>query len=376
MRVTEPYIIFPRTLPSGRVVYYYQYRDASGRRSSALSTGETVLSKAKRKIQKMYNDGAFSKEIRSVLFSDFAKGFFDKDGKYFEFQALTSRPIKDNTLILYRKLLANQLIPFFGEKQIGDVSKDVVKDWIVWASGFWSAKTVNNARGVLNIILEAAVDKEIIDRNPLAGIKYRPTERKSRRLLTPDEIKEVYFSQLWTRDCQRKMFLLAALTGMRIGEVAALRKEDLHENYIDVSHTYSDSLGLGSTKTGESRKVPILENFDFGESRTEWVFEGLSADRPMFSHAVYNTFARICDKLGIDRKGRGITIHSLRNFFISYLQEENVPESKIKAVVGHKDKSDMTERYTYWRPDMFPEVYAAQKKLYAAVVGSLDQNGK
>lgn len=199
MRVTEPYIIFPRTLPSGRVVYYYQYRDASGRRSSALSTGETVLSKAKRKIQKMYNDGAFSKEIRSVLFSDFAKGFFDKDGKCFEFQALTSRPIKDNTLILYRKLLANQLIPFFGEKQIGDVSKDVVKDWIVWASGFWSAKTVNNARGVLNIILEAAVDKEIIDRNPLAGIKYRPTERKSRRLLTPDEIKEVYFSQLWTR---------------------------------------------------------------------------------------------------------------------------------------------------------------------------------
>ncbi len=99
------------------------------------------------------------------MFSDFAKVFFDKDGKYFEFQALTGRPIKDNTLILYRKLLANQLIPFFGEKQIGDVSKDVVKDWIVWASGFWSAKTVNNARGVLNIILEAAVDKEIIDRN-------------------------------------------------------------------------------------------------------------------------------------------------------------------------------------------------------------------
>ena len=54
----------------------------------------------------------------------------------------------------------SQNTSFFGEKQIGDVSKDVVKDWIVWAGGFWSAKTVNNARGVLNIILEAAVDKE------------------------------------------------------------------------------------------------------------------------------------------------------------------------------------------------------------------------
>lgn len=368
MRVTEPYIIFPRTLPSGRIVYYYQYRDADGRRSSALSTGETVLSKARRKIQRMYNDGEFRKRQVSVTFSDYTKDFFSKEGKYYEFQSLTGKPIKNSSLTRYTILLSNQLLPYFRDMMLVQINRDCIKDWILWASKFWSAKTVNGAHGVLNIILESAVDKEIIARNPLTGIKFRSVEKKERQLMTVDEIRSIYWSGLWARDSQRSMFLLSAITGMRIGEVSALRKEHLHGDYIDVLFSYSDKFGLGSTKTDVARKVPVVAGFEFSQSDTEWVFEGITADKPMLSHAVYNSFSRICDKMGIDRKGRGLTVHSLRNFFISYLQSENVPMAKIKAVVGHKNSSDMTEHYTYWTPDMMPEVYAAQKKLYDEIL--------
>ena len=367
MRVTEPYIIFPRTLASGRIVYYYQYRDENGRRSCALSTGETVLSKAKRKIQKMYNDGELIKKKEAPLFSKFTDGFFDKDGKYYEYQAATGKPIKDSTLDSYVKILANQLLPFFGEKKLSDINKSAIKDWVVWASGFWSPKTVNNAHGVLNIIMESAVDSDVIQRNPLRGVKFKPVEKKSRSLLTVDELRTIYKSSLWARDTEREMFLLAAITGMRIGEVSALMKENVHENWLDVKFTYSDKFGLGSTKTGQNRKVPIPKGAVVSESKTKWFFEGITADKPLMSHAVYNCFSRICDALGIDRKGRGITIHSLRNFFISYLQANNISESKIKAVVGHTDKGNMTEHYTYWTPEMFPEIYEVQEKLYREI---------
>ena len=203
----------------------------------------------------------------------------------------------------------------------------------------------------------------------MAGMKFRSVEKKDRSLLTVEEIRTIYNSALWARESQKKMFLLAAITGMRIGEVSALKKSDFHGNYIDVTKTYSDRFGIGTTKTGENRKVPIVGNFDCGFSNSEWAFEGMTADKPMQSHAVYNSFSRICNKLGIDRKERGITIHTLRNFFISYLQGENVPENKIKAVVGHKDKSNMTEHYTYWKPEMFPEVYESQLKLYRQITG-------
>lgn len=369
MRVVEPYIIFPRTLQSGRKVYYYQFRYPDGRRSPLFSTGETVLSKAKRVVQALYNAGEFNTYKQSVKFGVYTKDFFSKEGQYYEYQSVAGKPLKDSTIASYEKILNNQLLPFFAEKDICTINKDCIKEWIVWASKYWSPKTINGAHGVLNIILETALDKEIISRNPLAGLKFRPVKKKERELLTVDEIRTIYKSDLWARDSQRKMFLLAAITGMRIGEISALKKTDFHENYIDVTKTFSDRFGLGSTKTGENRKVPIVENFDTGHSNSEWAFEGVTMDKPMLSHAVYNAFARICEKIDIDRIGRGITIHSLRNFFISYLQSENIPQSKIKAVVGHSDKSNMTEHYTYWKPEMFPEVYTAQLKLYKQITG-------
>lgn len=369
MRVTEPYIIFPRTLSSGRIVYYYQFRFNDGRRSAAYSTGESSLSKAKRKVQKMYNEGLLSQKSESITFKMFSNNFFSKDSQYYQYQALTSKPIKDSTIASYIKALNNQLLPFFENYNISEITKDSIKEWILWASKKWSAKTINNAHGVLNIILESAVDKELINRNPLRGMKFRPVQKKERLLLTVDEIRLIYNAK-WAKEQQKQMFLMAVITGMRIGEISALRKVDVKADYIDVKHTYSDKFGLGSTKTGESRKVPILKNFPASNSNSEWYFEG-SDNKPMLSHAVYNSLTRICKRLNIDRKGRGITIHSLRNFFISYLQKMNVPESKIKAVVGHKDSSNMTEHYTYWTPEMFPEVYDAQKKLYEVIV-----NGK
>lgn len=75
MRVTEPYTIFPRTLPSGKTVYYYQFRDENGLRSCAYSTGTDKLSQAKRICQKLYNDGKFKKNS-AMLFKSFSNGFF------------------------------------------------------------------------------------------------------------------------------------------------------------------------------------------------------------------------------------------------------------------------------------------------------------
>ena len=364
MRVTEPYTIFPRTLNSGKIVYYYQYRDEAGRRSPILSTGETVLSKAKRKVQKMYNEGMFYTK-KSVNFEQYTKDFFSKSGKYYAFQALTSKPIKDSTLASYVKKLNHQILPFFKDMDITSITKDTIKDWIIWANQNWSPKTINNARGVLNIILESALEKEIISRNPLSGIKYNHIDKKQRQLLTVDEIRMIY-NEKWAHECQRQMFLLAAITGMRIGEISALKWCNIHDNYIDVLYTFSYKFGLGTTKTDYKRKVPIIPEFDFGSNDYEWVY-ATSPEEPMQSHAVYNCFIRICERLGIDHKSRGITIHSLRNFFISYLSEKDVSERKIKAVVGHKTK-DMTDHYTYWTPEMFPEVYDIQRKLYEEII--------
>lgn len=360
MRITEPYTIFPRKLPSGKTVYYYQYRDDYGIRSSARSTGCDTLAKAKRFCQKLYNDNQFSATRSTVLFSTFSKELFTENSRYFEWKKINGKQLKPETIRRYVVSLEYQLLPFFDDMDIRKISKETIKEWVIWASEKWSPKTINNAQGVLNIILESAIDRNIIQNNPLHKIGYRKTEKKKRQLLTIEEIKELYNSE-WSNPYEKSAFLLAVITGMRSGEIMALHQKDIYENYLDVKYSISERYGLGTTKTDLCRYVPLPKGFKFVSNDTLFAF-------PIKAHSVYNAMTRKLVKMGIDIKARGITVHSLRNFFISYLQSENIPEPKIRAVVGHADKT-MTDLYTYWTPQMFPEVYEAQNKLFKQITG-------
>lgn len=369
MRVTEPYIIFPRKLKSGAKVYYFQFRDENGHRSFAQSTGETSHSKALRFVQKLYNEGQLKTKVK-VTFRNFAHGFFDKNGQYYKWKEANLTTISDSTLKSYVIKLNCQLLPYFGRYELTAIDVVLVKKWVIWASKKWSAKTVNNAQGVLNIILSSALEKKMIEENPLDKITFRKIEKKHRELLTEEEIKQIYNAD-WTREESKRMFLLAAVTGMRIGECSGLLKECVHDTYLDVKHSYDPKLGLGETKTKLNRFVPVPKGLSLiKEDDCKWVFMGNSSEVPLYSNIVYKNMLRICDKLGIDYKARGITIHSLRNFFISYLQKKNVTEAKIRAVVGHSENT-MTELYTYWKPDMFPEVYQAQQELFNYITEAL-----
>ena len=354
MRVTEPYTIFKRTLASGRVLYYYQFRYSDGRRSAMKSTGCDTLPAARRYCQKLYNAGEFDRSP-APFFSDYAENFFSPDSKYYRLKvALNDKPLKPKTVEAYTQAVDNQLMPFFGRLLVDEITPAVIKDWIIWASGKWSKKTVNNARGCLNIILESAIDEGYIRQNPMRRIGGMKIEKKSRDLLTVDELRRIWHEK-WALESERTIFLLSCITGMRVGEICALQASDVHETFLDVTKTYTDKYGLmPSTKTGMSRKVPFSKSW-LPDCEEGFVF--LGADGKI-------------DKMGIDRKGRGITVHSLRNFFISYLRSRNVPDAKIRAVTGHADTS-MTDVYTVWTPGMFPEVYEAQKELHSMITSDL-----
>lgn len=369
MRVTEPYIIFPRTLASGKVVYYYQFRDENGCRSAAYSTGTTNKALAKRICQKLYNEGCFKKNS-SMLFKTFAEGFFDDNSPYRKWKRTNGEDLAQSTLASYKKLLRVQVIPFFGEMRIDKISVDTVKNWIVWLNESWSAKTSNNAQSVLNIILKSAKEKRLIKEVPSADLSFRKIKKRERTLLTVSELNAIYHSSLWNWECARRAFLTCAVTGMRIGEVTGLQSFEVSDDRLNVEHSLHPKFGLGATKTRVCRFVPIPKSLNLKMyCGSKWAFQKPDKEEPCSAHYIYLKLMAICDKLNINHKERGITVHSLRNMFISYMRGSSFGKSidlKIKAVVGHADESQ-TDWYTYWTPEMFPEIYEIQEKLYHAI---------
>ena len=368
MRVTEPYTIFPRILKSGKTVYYYQFRDPSGKRSSAKSTGCTTLSAARRFCQKLYNDGEF-KVNSHFIFSAYTKDFFSENSRYYKWKVANKERISLESMLAYDKFLRNQLMPYFKDFEISKIKRADVKEWVIWANEKWSPKTVNSAQTVLNLIFKQAIDEEIIENNPCYNISFRTIEKKQRELLTIEEVKYLYNNGKWWYDNQL-LFLLDIITGMRISEVVALKTENIYENYIDIKHSYSRKFGLGTTKTYENRFILIpAELSQTLRLRNGYIFvnhEGKHIGKPLNINSFYTNLTENYTRCGIDYKKRGLTVHTNRDFYNTYLLSENVPEAKIRAVIGHKDSS-MTNLYTYWKPDMFSEVYSAQEKLYRMI---------
>lgn len=369
MRYTEPYTIFPRTLPSGKVIYYFQYRDENGRRSAAYSTGTDKLSKARRICQKLYNEGKFQTSS-STLFKSFSRGFFDEGSPYRKWKKTSGSDLAPSTLDSYKKLLKFQILPYFGDMHIDAITVDTVKNWIVWMNESWSAKTSNNAQSVFNIIMKSAKEKHLIKEVPSSDLSFRKIRKKDRVLLTVSELNRIYHSPLWNWECARRAFLTCALTGMRIGEVTGLQSFEVEADRLNVEHSLHPHFGLGPTKTRVCRYVPIPPSLNLkAQCGSQWAFEKPTEPKPCLAGYIYKRLMLICEDLGIDHKARGITVHSLRNMFISYMRGSSFGESidlKIKAVVGHAD-STQTDWYTYWTPEMFPEIYQIQEELYKEI---------
>lgn len=141
--------------------------------------------------------------------------------------------------------------------------------------------------------------------------------------------------------------LFAAYTGMRVGEIVALKWEDIEEDFIYVHRTqitYKDENGeyvhtvKDDTKTqAGNRDVvivpqlrPVLKRLKAINPFTEYVFEN-SQGKVILKNTICKRLHIICDQLNIKRRG----VHTLRKTFITNMLNGNVDEAIILEQVGH-----------------------------------------
>ena len=152
--------------------------------------------------------------------------------------------------------------------------------------------------------------------------------------------------------------LLAIYTGMRVGEIVALKWEDVFDDYIHINRhqiMYKDDTGkrvyhiVDCTKTDAgTRDVVIIPKVKkiLKEARkinpfTEYVFE--KNGEPVSIHALAMVLYRTCDKLNINRRG----MHVLRKTYATRLINAGVDEAIITFQMGHVDFRTTKDYYYY-----------------------------
>ena len=80
---------------------------------------------------------------------------------------------------------------------------------------------------------------------------------QKRAILTMEEIK-LLFSTKWENETAKLACLIASYTGIRQGEIAALRLQDIGEDRVYIRHSWGKYDGLKTPKNGEEREIRIL----------------------------------------------------------------------------------------------------------------------
>lgn len=221
--------------------------------------------------------------------------------------------------------------------------------------------TCNKNLTVLRIMFDHMVEAGAMPYNPARKIKdFTDVEERLPRVVYPAELK-VFLKgirkyHLWLRGYFAEMMLTYLYTGLRRSELLGLKLSD-----INFDHLY---IRVERTKNNKERIIEIHPNLvpvlyavigKNGEQKGRYFFGGHDTWL-VTDDAVSRSFSRFLTGMNKDEKGKkinmlpeGITLHSLRHTFISYLLQSGADLKSVQEIAGHK-KLATTYKYIHLLP--------------------------
>jgi integrase len=227
----------PKRLPNGR--WQVRYRDPDGRpRSKVCDT----KAQARAWVQDTGHAGRARKwvapELGRITLSDWA-------GKYMS----TVVHLRPTTVWLYQRELAH-ILKALGDCQLGRLEPLRIQAWLadLLADGM-APSSVHRKYRLLRRLLQVAVDKGVLVRNPCAGVEPPRVELNEMRFLTPGEVAALAEAiDAWFRP----LVYTAAETGMRWSELIGLRRSGIDLLRRSISVTEQLVYIGGSTADGRA----------------------------------------------------------------------------------------------------------------------------
>ena len=275
-----------------------------------------------------------------------------------QWEPATLPTMKVGTARYYGKQLRYHILPALGKTRLCDFTRVRIQSFLAEkrSSGL-SGSSVHGMRTALSKVLQAAVDWDYLELNPARGIRIGDRGPKTERLyLNSSEVLRLLTA---LPEPSHTIVVVAVLTGMRIGEILALRWKylDLMRGSIQIRETVSEGL-FGSPKTRSGRRdVPMSDRvrnaFEVHrvQSRQSGPEDLVFASRNQTPINPKNLLRRVlrptCDALKLP----AITWHSFRHTHATLLGEVGESLRTAQALLGHSDLETTLNVYTHAIPE-------------------------
>ncbi len=260
------------------------------------------------------------------------------------------RDVKPSTLSDYRHM-ANRLNKIFGEIPVERIDSAAIERWR--ASLTCTNRTTQKYLIALNGIFKRAMKVYGLRVNPMSLVEQpRVRQHTEIEVFSATEIRALVHAA--ATDTHRTLFLTAAFTGLRMGELLALRwgEVDFSAETIRVVRSFTLG-GEVSPKSGKPRSVPMVPEVAVALARlgqrkhfvneADLVFVGATGGH-LDSNRIRKAYKSALDAAGLRR----LRFHDLRHTFGTRAVEKAESILELMAWMGHSNVQT-TMRYLHYK---------------------------
>lgn len=274
--------------------------------------------------------------------------------------------IKESTYVLYLAIIEKHLKVYFKNRKINTISNkdfesfiaDKLKFGRLDGKGGLSRKTVKDMVVILKAVLNFAMKQKIIKR---IEFDYKIPQKKVLKkveIFTFEERLKIYRYIRNNLSSRTLGILICLCTGLRIGEICALKwgDIDLENGIISINSTiqriYTSTIKkskviISSPKTQKSkRSIPIASELILllKKFKTDKNFYVISGNQKYIEPRTYRKFfKKILAILNISK----LKFHSLRHTFATQAIENNIDYKTVSEILGHSSVNTTLNLYIH-----------------------------
>lgn len=336
--------------------YIVRYRDADGRQRQR--TARTMVEA--RRLKAAMNADVARGEHRELSRETFAEYAQEWGATY---QGRTGSGIRPHTLKDYTRDLEMHVTPVLGKRRLSAIElRDIKKLARVLADKGLAPSTVRNIIAPVRALFATAVEEGVLRHNPALGLRLPGTRPGPEQVkaLTPEQLALLIDK---TPDEWKLLVRFVAATGLRIGEVVALRWEhiDFERRRVLVrERRYKETVDAPKSRYGR-RDVPISTEMAKALKRARASSRYPGPLAPVFPtlrgtpHRPENLLRRVLKE---SAKGAGVPWagwHTLRHTCATDLFRAGASAKQVQIWLGHHSPAFTLGTYVHLLAEDLPD---------------------
>ncbi len=326
-----------------------------------------------------YNEGYYINETEITL-----KQFVEQWLKLYE----ETGNVKIST-VRVRKHESNNMIKYFKDIKLKDINSKMYQGFLLDLNNHFSYNTLSGIHGTARMVFRKAIELRYIKRDPTEFAKLPKKQLTVEDLENEEEIPMFFekeelsdFLNICKEDNNPQtyvIFMTLAYTGMRVGELCALKWKDISfkNKEISIYKTYYNPTNnapkytLLTPKTQSSKRKIFIDDILIKELKKHKSYQNslilkipswYKEDFVFTKILKHQGYPETVKQIGLKMKqltDTGLTPHSLRHTHASLLAQAGIGLEEIMDRLGHKDDYITRNIYLHITKDMKKE--ASQK---------------